>query len=92
MCKVECRHCHTFVIPIYGGECPNCGEDVSGFDPYEALKERQEEYNRDYAYLKSKGMTDEEIEEILDPDYEYEEDWDEEDWDDEVDEYGEDEY
>lgn len=25
---VFCPHCGEYVDPIYGGECPNCGEDI----------------------------------------------------------------
>lgn len=74
---IECAHCHTFVTPIYDGECPNCGEYVSGFDPYKAIEEKDEEYWKDYNELKSRGMPEDEIKEMLDAMYsdnnEYEE-------------------
>lgn len=30
--KVFCSLCGEFVTPIYGGECPNCGEDIPGYE------------------------------------------------------------
>ena len=29
---VFCKHCGEFVNPIYGGDCPNCGERIPGID------------------------------------------------------------
>ena len=49
--KVFCSCCGEWVVPIYGGECSNCGEDIPDYeeDDYTANDEDsdEDEFNND---------------------------------------------